>query len=277
MCDFVLRMLERVDQLVPDAQVGRRRADAELLADDDVEMLGVQQPGNLVDRIGVQRRDDRFLGNVGEQRDLLAVAVRDRPVGAAQDDVGLDTDFPQFLDRMLCGLGLHLAGRGNVRQQRQVDVADVVAAERDAQLPNGLEERQRFDVADGAADLDDRDLGIAGTGDDPVLDLVGDVRNDLHGAAQVIAAALLADDGLVDLAGGEVVALPHPHVGEALVVAEVQVRLGAVVGDEYFPVLERGHRAGIDVDVRIELEIGDADAAGREDRGERRGGDALPE
>ena len=42
---------------------------------------------------------------------------------------------------------------------------------------------------------------------DEVLDLVGDVRNDLHRAAEVIAAALLLDDALVDLAGREVVAL----------------------------------------------------------------------
>ena len=42
---------------------------------------------------------------------------------------------------------------------------------------------------------------------DEVLDLVGDVRNHLHRAAQVVAAPLLADDALVDLPGGEVVAL----------------------------------------------------------------------
>jgi hypothetical protein len=38
------------------------------------------------------------------------------------------------------------------------------------------------------------------------LDLVGDVRDHLHGLAEVVAAALLGDDGVVDLAGGEVVA-----------------------------------------------------------------------
>jgi hypothetical protein len=70
---------------------------------------------------------------------------------------------------------------------------------------------------------------------------------------------------------------PIRHVGEALVVAEVEVGLGAVVGDEHLAVLERRHRPGIDVDVRVKLEIGDADAAGGEDRGERRGGDPLPE
>ena len=50
---------------------------------------------------------------------------------------------------------------GDVRDERQVDVADVVAAERDAHLPDRLEKRQRFDVADRAADLDDGDLGLA--------------------------------------------------------------------------------------------------------------------
>jgi GTP cyclohydrolase II len=80
---------------------------------------------------------------------------------------------------------------------------------------------------------------------------------------------------LVDLARREVVALAHPHVGEALVVTEVEVGLGAVVGHEHLAVLERRHRAGIDVDVRVELEIGDADAAGSEDCGEGGGGDAL--
>ena len=42
-------------------------------------------------------------------------------------------------------------------------------------------------------------------------------------------------------------------VDEALVVAEVEVGLPAVVGDEDLAVLERVHRPRIDVDVRIEL------------------------
>ena len=42
-------------------------------------------------------------------------------------------------------------------------------------------------------------------------------------------------------------------VDEALVVTEVEVGLATVVGDEHLAVLERVHRARIDVDVRIEL------------------------
>ena len=42
-------------------------------------------------------------------------------------------------------------------------------------------------------------------------------------------------------------------VGEALVVAEVEVGLGAVLGDEHLAVLVGRHRPGVDVDVRVEL------------------------
>ena len=78
---------------------------------------------------------------------------------------------------------------------------------------------------------------------DDRLDLVGDVGNHLDRLAQILAAALLLDDGVVDAAGGEVVEPGHPGVGEALVVAQVEVGLGAVVGDEDLAVLERAHRA----------------------------------
>jgi hypothetical protein len=44
----------------------------------------------------------------------------------------------------------------------------------------------------GAADLGDDDVDVARLGEqlDAVLDLVGDVRDDLHGRAEVVAAAL---------------------------------------------------------------------------------------
>ena len=42
-------------------------------------------------------------------------------------------------------------------------------------------------------------------------------------------------------------------VGEALVVAQVQIGLGAVVGDEDLAVLERAHGARVHVQVGVEL------------------------
>ena len=77
--------------------------------------------------------------------------------------------------------------------------AQLIAADLVPQLSDGLEERERLDVADGAADLDDHQVGGLGLGErlDPLLDLVGDVRDDLHRLAQVVAAALLRDDARV--------------------------------------------------------------------------------
>ena len=187
------------------------------------------------------------------------ISSRHRMVRAQDDDVGLDADAAQLLDRVLRRLRLELARGGEGRQQRDVDVQDVGPPDVLAHLADRLEERQALDVADGPADLDDHHVRVAVAGDapDPFLDLVRDVRDHLDGPAEVVAAALLGDDGLVDAAGRDVAELGQVLVDEPLVVAEVEVRLGAVVGDEDLAVLVRAHRPGVDVDVRIELEDGD--------------------
>ena len=63
--------------------------------------------------------------------------------------------------------------------------------------------------------------------------------------------------------------------GEALVVAEVEVGLGAVVGDEDLAVLVRAHRARIDVEIGVELAQPDLVAARLQKRAERGGGETL--
>ena len=134
-----------------------------------------------------------------------------------------------------------------------------------------------FDVADGAADLDDDHLGSGLLADaaDALLDLVGDVGDRLNGAPKVVAAALLVDHGLVYLAGGDGAAPGQVLVQEALVVAEIKVSLGAVGGDEHLPMLIGGHGAGVDVEIGIELLDDDGDTAGLEDSADGGGGDSL--
>jgi hypothetical protein len=110
-----------------------------------------------------------------------------------------------------------------------------------------------------------------------VLDLVGDVRDDLYGRAQVVTAALLGDHTLVDATGREIAVARGHGAHEALVMAEVQVGLGAVGGDEHFAVLERAHGAWIDVDVRIQLHHADPEAARFENGAQRGCRDAFPE
>jgi phosphopantetheine adenylyltransferase len=52
---------------------------------------------------------------------------------------------------------------------------------------------------------------------------------------------------------GDVVRLLRRHAGEAFVVAEVEVRLCSVVRHEHLTVLVRAHRAGVDVEIGVEL------------------------
>src|SRR5437899_342896 len=58
---------------------------------------------------------------------------------------------------------------------------------------------------------------------------------------------------------------------------DVEIGLGAVLGDEHLAVLERAHRAGIDVEIRIELLRLDAQAARLQQPSERSGDDPLAE
>ena len=212
---------------------------------------------------------------------LSRSSSRNHAVGAAQQRVGLDADLAQLLHRVLGRLGLQLAGGGDPRHVGQVDEGGVVRPER--RLIWRTASRKGSDSMSPTvppistiATSTDR-LAVAGAALDELLDLVGDVRDHLHRLAEVVAAALLLEHALVDLAGGEVVAALHPRGDEALVVAEVEVGLGAVVGDEDLAVLERRHRARIHVQVRIQLDEGDLEAARFEDRGEGCRRDALAE
>ena len=85
---------------------------------------------------------------------------------------------------MLGGLGLDLTRGGQVGHQGEMNEQGHALPDLDAHLANGFQKRQGLDVADGAADLHQRHLGIAGRFVNTGFDLVGDVRNDLHGTAQ---------------------------------------------------------------------------------------------
>jgi hypothetical protein len=142
-----------------------------------------------------------------------------------------------------------------------MDEHDVGAALLQRELPDRLQKRQPLDVAHRPADLGDENVDVVLRARDPRLDLVRDVRNHLHRAAQIVPAPLLADHGVVDLAGRVVAGAGEMRVREALVVAQIQVGLRPVVGDVDLAVLVGGHRPRVDVDVGVELLDADAQAA----------------
>ena len=156
-----------------------------------------------------------------------------------------------------------------------MDIDGVTARQLVAQLADGFEERQAFDVADGAADLAQHEIEVVVAVADEILDGVGDVRNDLDGGAEIIAAPLLGEDVLIDAAGGDVVLARRRPAGEALVMAEVEIGFGAVVGDEHLAMLVGRHGARIDVEIGVELAQPHLVAARLQQRAERRGGETL--
>ena len=271
--------LDAGDEGLPlgDVDVVRRLVDPERAAHVGIEPLFVQDERDLVDARRVDGGDHGVDGHVALQRDLALQALGDRLVAAADDDVGLNTPAAQLGHGVLGRLRL-LLPRHEVGHQGEVDVADVVPADVPAELPDGLDEGHDLDVADGAPDLDDDDVDVlVGQAPDAVLDLVGDVRDDLHRAAEEVTAALLLDDGAVDAAGGGVGALGEVLVDEALVVPEVEVGLAAVLGDEHLAVLPGVHRPRVDVDVGVELAHRHPQPAALEEAAERGGGETLPE
>ena len=226
-----------------------------------VEPFAVIGQRHVVDGGHVQRLDHRLGPHVAEQRDLLPFGCRHLAVAAAKQDVGLDADRAQFLDRVLRRLGLELPGAGDERHQGEVDEDRIPARQLVAELADGLEERQALDVAHRAADLHQHEVDAVVAGGDESLDGIGDVRDHLHGAAEIVAAPLARQDLLVDAARGDVVGLLRRHAGEALVVAEIEVGLRPVVRHEHLTVLVRAHGAGIDVEVGVELPQADRIAA----------------
>ena len=142
------------------------------------------------------------------------------------------------------------------------------------ELTDGLQKRLTFDIADRTADFRDDDVSAVRLGDivDLLLDLVRDVRDDLHRRAEVLALALLVEDRPVDLARRDVGVLRQVDIDEALVMAEIEVGL---IRDKDLTVLVRAHRTRIDVDVRIEFLDRDLDSPALEETAERCGRDAL--
>ena len=151
-----------------------------------------------------------------------------------------------------------------------MNVDGVIARQIVLDLADGLEERQALDVADRAADLAQHEVEVVIAVEDEILDRIGDVRDHLDGGAEIVAAPFLGENVLIDAPGGDVVGLGGGTSGEALVVAEVEVGLCAVVGHEHLAVLVRRHRSGIEIEIGIELAQPDLVATRLQQRAERR-------
>ena len=271
----VAGMAQFFDNILPVGQVGRLGPDIQFLDHLVVKMFLVQGLGHGIDMFRIHYRDDILFGDITEQADLLFHIVRQVALAAAQQDVRLDTDLAQLHDRMLGRLGFQLARGAYVGNQRDMHVKRVAMTSIETELANRLQKRQRLDIADGTADLDNRHIGAPGVFNDLVLDLVGDVRDDLNRAPQVISAPFLGNNREIDLTGGKVALLGKHRAGIALVMPKVQIGLSAVIGNEHLAMLKRRHGTGINVNVRVKFLHCDTQSARLQQSAQRSGRQTL--
>ena len=267
---FAFRVLIAIENIVPARQVWLGR----MIQPEGTQHLGIQTLGMIVERhridaLGVQRRNDRFLADVAELRDLAPLAVRQRTFAAAQQQIGLNAQACQFAHAVLRRFGLQLACGGNERHQRYMDGNRLLRLQLVAQLTDRLDERQRLDIAHRAADFAQHEVQPLGIRQREFLDGIGHMRDDLHRGAQIIAAPFLGDNVPVHAARGDIVALMCRDAGEALIMAKIQIGLGPVIGDVDLSVLIRAHRARIDIQIGIEFANADGVATRLEKGGER--------
>ena len=130
-----------------------------------------------------------------------------------------------------------------------------VASKLPLELAHGLEEWQRLNVAHRAAYLGYHEIifPCASQQLHAALYLVGDVRDDLHCLAQEVAMAFLVDHALIHAASGDIVGASGLDVGEALIVAKVEVGLMAIHGHIALAVLIGVQCSWVNVDVGVKL------------------------
>ena len=176
------------------------------------------------------------------------------------------------------GSEMCIRDRSDERHEGHMYVEDVLWADVEAELANGFKERENFDIAHGSADFGDHDVGVVrGQLTDSVLDLVGDVGNDLNGSPEIVASAFGCDNRRVDRARGGIGAPGEVLIGETLVVAQVQIGLTTIIGDKYFTVLEGIHGPWIDIEVGVELLHRDAQAPSLKKSAKSRSRESLTE
>src|SRR3546814_3171662 len=92
-----------------------------------------------------------------------------------------------------------------------VEEQAALAAELVAELADRFQEGPPLDVADRAADLADDEVLVGEVRMHEGLDGVGDVRDDLHGGAEVVAAPLARQHLGVDLTDRQSTCLNSSH------------------------------------------------------------------
>ena len=189
-------------------------------------MISVRHGINAVDILCF---NNRAFTHITKQADFALLTFRYGAVAAAQENIRLNTDGAQLFHRVLSRLGFHLARSRNVGQQRQMHKNRLETRQVIAQLANGLEKRQGLNITNRTANLAQHEIDIINITLHEVFNRIRDMRNNLHRAAEIIAAPFFGYDISVNLTGGDIVAARGRHAGKAFIVTEIEIGLRPVI------------------------------------------------
>ena len=165
----------------------------------------------------------------------------------------LDANGAQLLDRMLGRFCLEFSSSWDVGQKCQMNIDRMAARQIIAELADRLKKRQALNVAYRAANFDQHKIDPVIAFQHKFFDVICNVRNDLHGRAQIIAAPLSGYNILIDTSRGNIILPVGGAPCKALVMAKIKISLRPVISNENFAMLRRAHRARIYIEVGIKF------------------------
>ena len=171
-----------------------------------VHLLTLQHQRHLINRRDVDGLNHRILRHVTKQSDLAQYRVTQLMLRTQHQDIRLYTRFLQLLNRMLRRFRLIFFCCSNIRDIRQMH-AQAVSSQLPLQLAHTFNERKRFYVTNRSTDFRNHEIKLVLTSQHLyiALNLIRDMRHDLHGLPQIISFALFVNYTLINTPRRDVV------------------------------------------------------------------------
>ena len=114
---------------------------------------------------------------------------------------------------------------------------------------NGFKKRESFNISSSPSNLSNYHVSstLFTQLGDPIFNLVGHMRDNLHSLAQIITPPLFLQNGQINPPTGEIIKLGELRVGKSFVMAEVQIRFGPIIQNIYLTMLEGAHGSRIHI------------------------------
>mmetsp|Transcript_22560 Transcript_22560/g.36736 ORF Transcript_22560/g.36736 Transcript_22560/m.36736 type:complete len:329 (-) Transcript_22560:631-1617(-) len=252
--DLAIGVVDAVAHVLPFAQVRLGgRADLKCIQNRLIHTFAMVGQRRVIDGRQVLCRNHALGAHIAKKRQFLTLLGWNWPLRPANQNVRRNPDGTQFLDRVLRRLGFQLTACLDVGQQREVHENALPTGFFLRKLADRFKKGQALNVADRPADFAQHEVNFIITDVDEVFDFVGHMGDHLDCLAQIIASAFLFQHGGIDTARGYGIGIAGGHAGEPLVMAQIKIGFGPVIGHEHFTMLKRRHRAGVDVQIGVKL------------------------